>query len=151
MRRLGWLWLASVLACAALVLAVVVPLGPPWRPAAAVAFACVGPGASLVPLLGLKDRAMEFVLVMPVSFAVVILSAAALFYPGLWSPYRQLAILLAICASAQLWRLIVTRRGLPDFGLSLPDSGLSKLPVPPRTLLIDEHKSRFHDARDAAW
>jgi len=126
-----------------LVLAVVVPLGPPWRPAAAVAFACVGPGASLVPLLGLKDRAMEFVLVMPVSFAVVILSAAALFYPGLWSPYRQLAILLAICASGLLWRLVVTRRGLPE-------SRLSKLTVPSRRLLIDEQKSPLRDARDAA-
>jgi hypothetical protein len=106
MERLGWMGVAAILSGVVLVLAVAMPLGSPWRAAAALVFVSVCPGASLVPLIGLRDKAMELVLVLPVSFAVVMLVSIALFYSELWSPGRQLAILLAICAGALAARLI---------------------------------------------
>ena len=106
MKRLGWLGLAAIVSGAVVVLSLAMPLGSPWRAAAALLFVSICPGASLVPLLGLKDRAMELVLVLPVSFAMVILVAIALFYSELWSPERQLAILLAICVGGLAARLI---------------------------------------------
>jgi hypothetical protein len=105
MKRLGWMGLAAILSGVVLVLALALPLGSAWRAAAALVFVSVCPGASLVPLLGLRDKAMELVLVLPVSFALVILVAIALFYSELWSPERQLAVLLAICAGGLAARL----------------------------------------------
>ena len=106
MKRLGWIGLAAILSGVVLILALAMPLGPPWRAAAALVFVSVCPGASLVPLIGLRDKTIELVLVLPVSFAVVILTSIALFYSELWSPERQLAILLAICAGGLAARLI---------------------------------------------
>jgi hypothetical protein len=106
MKRLGWMGLAAILSGVVLVLALAMPLGSPWRTAAALVFVSVCPGASLVPLIGLRDKAMELVLVLPVSFAVVILISIALFFAEFWSPERQLAILLAICAGGLAARLI---------------------------------------------
>jgi hypothetical protein len=106
MKRLGWMGLAAILSGVMLVVALVMPVGSPWRAAAALVFVSVCPGASLVPLIGLRDKAMELVLVLPVSFAVVILISIALFYSELWSPERQLAVLLAICAGGLAARLI---------------------------------------------
>ena len=118
MRRLGWMGLAAILSGAVLVLALALPIGSPWRAAAALVFVAVCPGASLVPLLGLSDKAMELVLVLPVSLAVVILTAVALFYSGLWSPERQLAILLAISAGALAARLIRRSASWAESGMS---------------------------------
>ena len=106
MKRLGWTGLAVIVSGAVLLLALAMPPGSGWRLAAAVVFASVCPGASLVPLLGLRDKVMEFVLVLPVSFAMVILVATALFYSEVWSAERQLAVLLAICAGGLAARLI---------------------------------------------
>jgi hypothetical protein len=106
MKRLRWTGLAAILSGVVLVMALALPPGSGWRAAAALVFVSVCPGASLVPLLGLRDRAMELVLVLPVSFALVILVAIALFYSELWSPERQLAVLLAICAGGLAARLI---------------------------------------------
>jgi uncharacterized membrane protein len=112
MRQRWWLWpAAAFLSADALVLALVAPLGSPWRPILALVFAFVGPGAALVPLVGLHDPAMELVLVVPVSFAVVALVAAALFYPGLWSVDRELAVLLGLCATG----LVLQYRRLPRY------------------------------------
>jgi hypothetical protein len=72
----------------------------------------------LVPLLGLRDKAMELVLVLPVSFAVVILIAVGLFYSELWSPERQLAILLAISAGGLAARLIRRSASWSESGTS---------------------------------
>ncbi len=105
-RLLGWTGIIAALSAILLVLAVVASFGPPWRPAAALIFVSFGPGASLVPLLGLRDTAMELVLIVPVSFAIVILVAAALFYPGLWSPESQLTILLILCGAGLSGRIV---------------------------------------------
>ena len=118
MKRLGWMGLAAILSAAVLVLALPLPLGSPWRAAAALVFVAVSPGASLVPLLGLRDKAMELVLVLPVSFAVVILIAVGLFYSELLSPERQLAILLAISAGGLAARLIRRSASWSESGTS---------------------------------
>jgi hypothetical protein len=114
MRRTWWvLPVAAFVAADALVVVLAAQLGAPWRPIAALAFVFVAPGASLVPLLGLPDGAMEAVLVVPVSFAVVTLVAATLFYPGWWSAERELVVLLGVCAAGltlQHLRLPVRRR-----------------------------------------
>jgi hypothetical protein len=77
-------------------------LGPPWRPIVALVFLAVVPGASLVPLIGIPDFAVQLTLVVPVSLAIVALSSAALFYPRLWSPVRELSFvtLLALAGFA---------------------------------------------------
>jgi len=126
MRRLGWMGLAAILSVAVLILGLAMPLGSPLRAAAALVFAFVCPGASLVPLLGLRDKAMQLVLVLPVSFAVVILTAVGLFYSELWSPERQLAILLAICAGGLAARLMTRSASWPESGTSTPVSETSE-------------------------
>ena len=93
-----WLWPAAAAASGELLmLALVIDLGSPGRPIAALVFLSIGPGASMIPLLGLQDIAMELVLVIPLSFALVALSSAALFYARLWSPDRELSIMLGLC------------------------------------------------------
>jgi uncharacterized membrane protein len=108
MRRLGWSGLAVVLPGLGLILAVALPLGPPWRTTAAVLFVLVVPGAAFVPLLGLKDTMMQLVLLVPVSFSVVILVAVALFYSGTWSADRQFVVLLVLCFLALAGRFLAT-------------------------------------------
>ena len=72
-------------------------LGPPWRPIVVLVFLAVVPGASLVPLIGIPDFAVQLTLVVPVSFALVALTSAALFYPRLWSPGRELVFISMLC------------------------------------------------------
>lgn len=106
-----WAWSAAAAGSAvALGVTFVAQLGAPWQTVAALAFLAIAPGASLVPLVGLPDRGMELMLVIPVSFAVDALTSAALFYPGLWSAGRELVLLLSICllgivaqVVAELW------------------------------------------------
>src|SRR6266516_3208831 len=93
-----WIWpTASGGPVVVFALVLAADLGSPWRPAAALLFLTVAPGASLVPLIGLPDMAMELMLVIPLSFALVALSSAVLFYPGLWSPNRELFVMFGLC------------------------------------------------------
>ena len=77
-----------------------------WRVAAAVVFVLLAPGASLVPLVGLRDTGVELALVVPLSIATVILTAVALFYTNTWTPDREFAVLVGICAVAVAGRVI---------------------------------------------
>jgi hypothetical protein len=127
--------LIAVLSASALVFAVAVPLGPSWRLVAALLFVFVSPGASLVPLIGLRDVATELVLLIPVSFALVILVAVVLFYSGLWTPGRQLAVLLALCFGGLTVRLIQSLKAPQSetepnavLGLAVPEDQQSGSP-----------------------
>ncbi|SRR6266566_1603563 len=112
-----WIWPATAAGLAAmLVLATAAHLGSPWRPVAALAFVAVGPGASLVPLIGLRDLAMELMLVIPLSFALVALSSAALFYARLWSPDRELSVMVGLCLIGSALQYLSCRRGASRAG-----------------------------------
>jgi hypothetical protein len=107
-----WIWptvAAGPTAVLALVLAA--DLGSPWRPIAALVFLAVGPGASLVPLIGIPDMAMELTLVIPLSFALVALSSAALFYSRLWSPDLELVVLFGLCLVGLALQCVDSPRG----------------------------------------
>jgi hypothetical protein len=93
-RVVDWpVWQAVTVGLALLLALVqVADLDSPWRPIVALTFLTVVPGASLVPLLGIRDFSVQATLLVPLSFAVVALSSAALFYPRLWSPARELAL-----------------------------------------------------------
>jgi uncharacterized membrane protein len=97
-RELDWPVWQAVTVCLALLLALVhiAELGSPWRPIVALMFLAVVPGASLVPLLGIRDFSVQATLVVPLSLAVVALSSAALFYPRLWSPVRELVLVTSL-------------------------------------------------------
>jgi hypothetical protein len=69
-------------------------------------FVLLAPGASLVPLIGLRDTGIELALVIPLSIATVILTAVALFYTNTWTPARVFGTLVGICAVALGGRVI---------------------------------------------
>jgi hypothetical protein len=105
-----WIWPAAAGSAELMVLVLAADLGSPWRPIVALVFMAIGPGASLVPLIGLQDLAMELMLVVPLSFALVALSSAALFYAGVWSPTAELAILLGLCVVGLTLQYAASRR-----------------------------------------
>jgi hypothetical protein len=114
-----WIW-PAVTASPTAVLAIVLiaDLGQPWRPVAALVFLAVGPGASLVPLVGIPDLAMELTLVIPVSFALVALSSAALFYTGQWSADRELLMMFGLCLVGLALQWVDARRGTLTDGVA---------------------------------
>jgi len=91
-------------------LVIAADLGAPWRPIAALAFLAVGPGASLVPLINFEDMAMALMVVIPLSFALVALTSAALFYAGLWSPDRELVVVVGLCLAGLVLQRIDHQR-----------------------------------------
>jgi hypothetical protein len=102
----------AVTMCLALLLAFVVAVDPDSRlqPIVVLVFLSVVPGASLVPLIGVRDFAVQATLVVPVSFAVVALSSAALFYPGWWSPPRELAFVTVLALAGFVPQLLEASR-----------------------------------------
>jgi hypothetical protein len=96
----------------ALLLAFVVAVDPssPSRPIVVLVFLSVVPGASLVPLIGVRDLAVQATLVVPVSFAVVALSSAALFYSRWWSPPRELALVMVLSLAGLVPQLLEASR-----------------------------------------
>lgn len=105
-RQLGWSGALVAIALVLMGIAEVVPMDGPWRILATVVFVLIAPGASLVPLMGLRDTGVELAMVIPVSIATVILSAVVLFYTNTWTPGTEFATLLAICMVALAGRVI---------------------------------------------
>jgi len=107
-----WIWpTAAAWPTAVLAVVLAAGLGSPWRPIAALVFLAVSPGASVVSLIGIPDIAMELMLVIPLSFALVALSSAALFYAGLWSADRELMIMFGLCLAGLTLQCLDSRRG----------------------------------------
>jgi uncharacterized membrane protein len=108
--------------CLALLLALVqiADLGSPWRPMVALVFLTVVPGASLVPLLGIEDFSVQATLVVPLSFAVVALTAAVLFYPSLWSPARELELVTSLSLVGFALQRFELRRRAIAAGATVP-------------------------------
>lgn len=61
-----------------------------------LAFALIGPGAAVVPLLRLHDPLGEFTLALGVSLAADVVVASAMLYAHAWAPEAGLAILVAV-------------------------------------------------------
>ena len=110
-RDLGWSGAVVAIAVGFIAIATAVPLDASWRVAAAVVFVLLAPGASLVPLVGLRDTGIELALVIPLSITTLILTAVALFYTNTWTPDRVFGALVGICALALSCRVIVAIMG----------------------------------------
>jgi hypothetical protein len=105
-----WLRPVIVLASGAALGAVIVTgAGAPWRTILALWFVLVCPGASLVGVLGLRDRLVELGLVAPLSLALVTLTSVALFYGGIWSPHAEFGLLLGLCLIGLGWSHLRSR------------------------------------------
>jgi hypothetical protein len=88
----------------------VVDPGSPLRPIVVLVFLSVVPGASLVPLIRVRDFAVQATLVVPTSFAVVALTSAALFYPRWWSPFRELILVTLLSVAGFVPQLLDASR-----------------------------------------
>jgi hypothetical protein len=87
----------------ALIAAILTGVGAPVRTLLALWFVLICPGASLVRVLGLRDRFVELVVVAPLSLTLVTLTSVALFYGGWWSPPAEFGLLLALCMAGLIW------------------------------------------------
>ncbi len=74
------------------------------------AFAIVGPGAGVVPLLGLRDPLGEFSLAIGVSLAADVAVATTLLYAHAWSPEAGLAILVGVTLAAAGGQVLAVQR-----------------------------------------
>jgi len=105
-------WLRPVIvliSVAALATAIAAGVGAPWRTILALWSVLVCPGASLVGVLGLRDRLVELSLVAPLSLALVTLTSVALFYGGIWSPDAEFGLLLGLCLVGLGWSHLRSR------------------------------------------
>jgi hypothetical protein len=94
--RRHWLLLAVVMGALAASAASFGQAPTQIRVPLVLAFALVGPGAAVVPILGLRDPLGEFSLALGVSLAADVVVASALLYAHAWSPQGGLAILVAL-------------------------------------------------------
>jgi hypothetical protein len=75
-----------------------------------VAFAVLGPGAGLVPLLGLRDPLGELTLAIGASLALDVAVALALVYSGARAPQAGMPILVAMTLAGAAAQVLQTRR-----------------------------------------
>jgi hypothetical protein len=102
--RTRWLWPGIVLLSGtALATVIAAGVGAPWRTILALWFVLTCPGASLVRVLGLRDRLAEVVVVAPLSLGLVTLTSLCLFYGRAWSPDTEFALLFALCLAGLVW------------------------------------------------
>jgi len=90
-----WPVVVTALTVAA-VLVLLAGAGPALRAPVVLAFALVGPGMALVPLLRLDDPLAELSLGVALSLALDTLVALAMLYAGAWSPEGALLALAAM-------------------------------------------------------
>jgi hypothetical protein len=74
-----------------------------------LAFALLGPGAALVPLLGLRDPLGEFTLVLGASLALDVVVACVLLYAHAWAPRAGLMILALVALAGAGGQLLIGR------------------------------------------
>ena len=75
-----------------------------------LAFALLGPGLAVTPLLGLEDPLGEFTLAIGVSLAADVVVAIAMLYAHAWAPQAGLAILVLVTLAAAGGQILVARR-----------------------------------------
>jgi hypothetical protein len=67
-----------------------------------IGFVLVGPGLSIVRLVGVGQTLIEVMLATALSLALALLLAGTLLFAGVWSPRVTFALLLAITISGNL-------------------------------------------------
>jgi hypothetical protein len=107
------LWPAVVLISGdALLIVMATGAGGLWRAVFALWFVLICPGASLVSVLGLRDRLTELVVIAPLSLALVTLTSSGLFYGHVWSLKNEFGLLLGLCTGGLIWSYFVPRGDL---------------------------------------
>jgi hypothetical protein len=81
----------------------------PLRATLVVLFVLIGPGAGLVPLLGLRDPLGELALAIGTSLAVDVAVALGIVYAGTWRPAVGLAILVVLTVGGACAQIVQTR------------------------------------------
>ena len=94
--------LTAIIAIAAVLTFALVADNLPLREVIILAYLAVGPGAAIVWLARITDRAMQLSLVVPLSLAVDALVATGLLYAGIWSPTSAFAVVAAITLASVL-------------------------------------------------
>jgi hypothetical protein len=74
-----------------------------------LAFALLGPGAAIVPLLALRDPLGELTLAIGVSCSLDVALALGMLYAHAWSPDAGLAILVAVTLAGAVAQAVVER------------------------------------------
>jgi hypothetical protein len=76
-----------------------------------LAFALIGPGAALVPLLGLRDPLGELTLAIGLSLSLDVGVGLAMVYASAWAPAAGLAILIWLTLAGAAAQLALALRG----------------------------------------
>lgn len=108
--RRHWLALSVLAGALAASAAVLVHAPGPIRVPLVLAFAVFGPGAAIVPLLGLRDPLGELTLAIGTSLAADVVVASALLYAHAWAPRAGMAILIAVALLGVAAQLVRTGR-----------------------------------------
>jgi hypothetical protein len=121
--------LAAVMTLAVVVAFAVVVDNLPVREVVVIAYLGVGPGAAVVWLARIDDRALQLALVVPLSLTVDAMVATGLLYAGIWSPPLAFAVIAAFTALAVLLGVRERTAMVPLVGLTL---------LPPIVLLMGQ-------------
>ena len=101
------LWaLISLLSALAASLAMLLPLGIPWRPLITFWFLLFCPGMAVIPFFQFKDRLTELVLALAFSIVLDSMVALLMVIARIWSPFWGLTLIVslsALAAFAQIW------------------------------------------------
>lgn len=108
--RRHWLALTVVIGALAAAAASFAPAPLAIRIPLVLAFAVLGPGAAVVPLIGLRDPLGEFTLAVGVSLAADVAVASAMLYAHAWAPQRGLEILVIVTLAAAGVQLVTAGR-----------------------------------------
>ena len=108
--RRYWLALAVVVGGLAAIAASFADAPTQVRVPLVLAFALIGPGAAIVPILELHDPLGEFTLALGVSLAVDVVVACAMLYAHAWAPEAGLAILVAVAVAGAGGQVAASRR-----------------------------------------
>lgn len=98
---MGWrMWYPGVPVVAFSAAVVAAAMDLPLREVTAVVFLTIGPGAAITWLVGVRDRAAWFALVVPISLSIDVLVTTALLYLNVWSPELSVMLITGITVVA---------------------------------------------------
>ena len=81
-------------------------IGTPIRTVISFWFLLICPGMAYVQLLDIKELLTELVLAIALSIALNTIIAEVLVLANIWSPFRGLLVLIAICVAGSTFQII---------------------------------------------